>query len=175
MDSRVPFKKRPTSEIIDKEALLQIWSDTDLNPQRRDSNVSAPLVSAEGIKLQFDHVPVIHVAIITRCFLYLFKAEHSKIEIPEEHGIKTRNLIVLKAKSPVSFNKIDLQPKNGAIMVNIPEPDKYQKCKEARLQIARHKGSRPTAAIVIGNTLTCDRYCSILENVEILSGSMGAT
>jgi len=84
---------------------------------------------------------VIHVAIITRRFLYLFKAEHSKINIPKEQRIITQNLIVLKSEKTVSFDKIDLQPKDGAIMVNIPEPDKYIKCEEVTMQVLHDQGS----------------------------------
>lgn len=82
-----------------------------------------------------------HVAIITRRFLYLFKAQHSKIKIPEEEHIRTQNPIVLKSRSTLSFDKIDLRPKNGAIMVNIPEPDMYMKCEEAILRVSHDQGS----------------------------------
>ncbi|CAL3967949.1 unnamed protein product [Diplocarpon coronariae] len=131
------FGKRHSPEYIDQEALLQIWSDVDISslPKRRGFSLSAG-----GSQVAFDRVPTIHVAIITRRTLYLFKAGLPQIIVPDVDGAQTRNPIVLKSKSRLSLDKIDLQARNGAVMVNIPEPDKYIKYEEARLRVGRYQG-----------------------------------
>ncbi|KAK2629558.1 hypothetical protein QTJ16_000378 [Diplocarpon rosae] len=130
------FGKRHSPEHIDQEALLQIWSDIDISslPKPRDSTLSA-----SDSPVAFDRVPTIHVAIITRRTLYLFKAGLPQIVVPAVGGAQTRNPILLRSKSTLSLDRIDLQARNGAVMVNIPEPDKYAKCEEARLRVGRYQ------------------------------------
>lgn len=98
-------------------------------------------MSSESNVPAFTQVPRIHIALINRRTVYLFKIEHSKMIIPAQSLAQAQNPIVLQSEKSILYvDKINLQPTSGAIMVNIPEPDKYLRFEEAKFHFSRYQG-----------------------------------
>ena len=127
----------PKSEIINEEALIQVWSDIDLGLTRPGS---ATTDIAESIKRGgLDRLPVIHVAIITKSVLYLFKAEHHRMDLNGGNTSRGTDTIELRSRSRLELDRVELSSTDGAIMINRPEVE-YARIDEASFRFLRSEG-----------------------------------